>query len=236
MWNAHPIEFKNQRIILRELTIGQAIEIAKIPQSMNEARLTSFIGFVCGDSDLALSLTAQERYVILLTYLSLADNDYVVNLEHDDYFTKPLHQPDPVIIDGISIHHLTGQMAMALEQKCENIYDWLTGQMACQMSGDLGALIGVRDMVWGRIDVSDLDDQIQQRFIELGNLTQTQFEGLVACYTQGAEKLKHGVVLGLDNDGIILLPTGGDGQQAARFCADGCFESTVQLFEPYLAQ
>lgn len=45
MWNAHPIEFKNQRIILRELTIGQAIEIAKIPQSMNEARLTSLYRF-----------------------------------------------------------------------------------------------------------------------------------------------------------------------------------------------
>lgn len=240
MWNASPITLRKNSVFLHELTIGQAMQIAKIPQSMNEARLSSFIGFVCHDDSLALDLTAQERYFILLNYLSLAQNDYVLNLEDGAFFINknPKESPDKVSIDGLNVTHLSGRMAMVLEKKCENIYEWLVGQMACQISGDVGALLGFEDMIWENLpdDEYAIDEWVGQRFEQVENLSQSQFERLAEVYFLGCDKLSHCVKLGMDNEGLTLLSVGGETEQVARFCPDVCFGPTAERLGEYLAE
>lgn len=231
MWNISPIKLRHDSLFIRELTIGEAMEIAKIPESMNEARLTSFIGFVSGDDTLSARLTAQERYYILLNYLAIAKNDYVLNLDDDVFFMDNTDAPDSVVIDGITVHQLMGDKAVALESLCENIYDWLAGQMACQLAGDIGAYLGVDDMVWGKLVD---DDEISRRFEVIQSLSASQFERLATLHFEGCEALAHCVKLGMDNEGLTLLSVGGAAEQVARFCPHVCFGPIAERLSQYL--
>ncbi|MDO4440560.1 MAG: hypothetical protein Q4B81_00070 [Moraxella sp.] len=240
MWNVRPIELRKQSVLIRELTIGEAMQIAKIPQSMTEARLTSFIGFVCDDDAIAHKMTAQERYYVFLHYLSLAQNDYVFNVDDDTLFltTNPKDVPDTAVIDGITVSHLTGRQVMVLEGKCENAYEWLAGQMACQLTGDIGTLLGVDGMMW--VDMPDdeqsIGEMVDERFEQIQNLPQSQFEKLAQVYFVGCDELAHCVRLGVDNDGLTLLSDGGDAMQAVRFRPDVCFTDITEHLSQYLAQ
>lgn len=235
MWNASPVKLRNKSVFLRELTIGQAIEIAKIPESMNEARLTSFIGFVC-DED-AFGLTVQERYFILLNYLTMAQNDYVLNIDDDRYFLPVLTADDEVSVDGLVVRQMTGRQAMVLETKCENIFEWLCGQMACQLVGEVGAYVGVDETSWEALPDEEygIDEMVAKRFEWIHNLTQEQFDKLAAVYFAGVDKLAHLVQIGFDNQGLTLLSVGGDVVEAARFCPDVCFTESAERLSSYLA-
>lgn len=227
MWNAIPIQLRNQQVYLKELTIGEIMQIAKIPQEMNELRINSFIGFVCEDNFLAQKLTVQERYCILLNYLALSNNDYMLDTDTSEYFiqnnlTENREYPEFIQLEGVYVHCLYGNQVSLLQQKCENVYDWLCGCLALQLSGDLTAIFNSETpVIWDKADTTNeqqLDNILQQRFKQIENLTDSQFQRFTEIYYQGCDKLRHLVDISLDNDGITLIKQGGDGDNHfARF-------------------
>lgn len=221
MWNVLPVQLRHEQVFLRELTIGETMQIAKIPEAMNEARINSFLNFVTDRQDLASRLTVQERYFLLLNYLALADQRYFDGGDHSEFYLTKTNGDDFVEVDGVYVGHLYGYQATILEQKCENVYDWLLGQIALQMYGDVSKILGADEPVlWDKVDSQDLNqinEVLSIRFEQLAHLSNHQFHQLAELFYEANCQLKHLVDIRLDNEGIALSKNGGGDVYIARF-------------------
>lgn len=251
MFNAQPIQLLNDRqVFITENTIGNTMKIAKIPERLNEARLSSFISFVTGDNELAGQLTVQERYYILLNYLALTGSNYSANGDYSEFYIHhtdsetPTQTPNSVEIDNINITHLYGNQAMLLEQTCENVYEWLAGQIAMQCYGDIGALFGKTGenaIIWEKIETTDSDQLsqiLQKRFEQIEQLTDFEFQQLAVIHETGCNQLAHLVDPTIDNHGIILFSqekkTGDGANRAARFRPLSYLPNIVKQLAQYI--
>lgn len=222
MFNAQPIQLRHEAIFIKELTIGEIMQIAKIPEALNEMRISSFISFATKDNTLAGRLTVQERYFILLNWLAISDSAYSMDGDTSEYFiAENKNIPDFFETEGVYTHHLLGQHVSALQRKCENAYEWLTCQMACQLSGDMTAILSSGlPIIWAPLtsdNDNEIDEVITQRFTEIEALTDVQFNKLYQIFAMGTHHLRHLVDISLDNKGITLVK-GGDGEyEAVRF-------------------
>lgn len=227
MENSLSIQLLHETIDLPDMSIGQAMDIAHIPQEFNEKRLSSMITHLSGDSTLAARLTAQERYHVLLNHQMVMQSHYSDDVGNADYMIDSVRSdiPDNWQVGDMTVHHLRGAHVCVLEGICENAYDWLCGQMACQLSGDLTFFVGGDDegMRWDELPASmsdaELNKAIQERVAILGNLSSnSRFNDIVSGYTSGTDQLEHFVSLGCANDGLTLIKKGGDGAgMPARF-------------------
>lgn len=221
------IELLNESVSLPDLSIGDAIDIAHIPSDFNEKRLSALIGHLSGDAELAGRLTAQERYYILLNHQATTDHEYNAGKfgANDEYMMLTIQSdvPNEAQVGELIINHLRGAHVVVLEGICENVADWLIGQMACQLSGNLASVIGGDDVVWEPIlptmSDNEINDIIQGRFAFISELSATsKFNDLVDAYSNGASQLAHFVRLGSDNKGLTVIKTGGDGTiEPSRF-------------------
>lgn len=223
------LQLLHQEIVMPDLTIGQAMDIAHIPQEYNEKRLSSLIGHISDDITLAGKLTAQERYYFLLNHQSISDHDHAQSRSNDSYYipTIPLEVPENNEIAGLFAQHLRGAHTCIIEGLCENVFEWLCAQMACQLYGDLTAAIGASDsdLQWDVCDISlgetRISQMIQERVEQIKKLSATntnQFDDLVNAYSQAIQPLAHFVDLGCDNTGLTVMKQGGDGDNMpARF-------------------
>lgn len=221
MFNATPITLRNEAVYLRELTIGEVIEIAKIPEQMNELRLNAFLSYVCDDNTLPYRLTVQERYYILLNYLAVSNSQYLDTPDIMPFLLDEKTCDDFVDAGEIYVKPIFGNEISTLQKKCENTYEWLAGQMAFGIFGDVGRLLGLDDpIIWTdarSLNDNDLETTLIERFEFIHTLTDSQFETLYASYQAGRESLSHLVEVWLDDDGVKLLANGGGGYQTARF-------------------
>ncbi|WP_019518711.1 hypothetical protein [Faucicola boevrei] len=226
MFNSLPIQLRHEQIYLKELQIGQIIEMAKIPQELNELRMNSFLAYTCQDDSIAMRLTVQERYYILLNYLAISNNDYMINTDVSEFFIKAKTAPDMASVNGVYVSQLLGSHAILLQSKCENIYEWLAGKIACQLSGDLTHFFGDEQnpVIWEHLPTDNqdtLENVFRSRFEMINRLTDSLFSQLTDIYYQGCEKLRHLVDISVDNDGITLLGNsqnqGGGDIHIARF-------------------
>lgn len=222
------LQLLSSNVSLPDLSIGQAIDIAHIPQEFNEKRLSAMIGHLSGDHELAGRLTAQERYYILLNHQATAQHQYSADSAgvNDEYFidTVQADVPPHAQVGDMTINHLRGAHVVVLEGICENVADWLSGQMACQLSGDLSFFIGgeAGEFKWGELPASmsdtEINQVIQERVKVINDLSISQFNDLVNGYNDGVRQLAHFVALGSDNQGLTLCKQGGDGViEPARF-------------------
>lgn len=233
MWNAIPIALRNQEVMPQPLQIGQAIQIAKIPQEMHELRLSAFINHVCQTSNEQTDqLTVQERYYLLLNYLALSNNDYMMDgTEVSDYLTQKLNAPDVVTVaNGINFQQLRGYHATFLQGKCENIYDWIVGQIALQLFGDVTSLFDKSEnptpIVWQQPtskNHNELNGLFNERFAIINSMPESDFEELYRLFCVGADELSHLVTISVDNEGFVLKAnkddkdTGDGDDRFARF-------------------
>lgn len=221
------LDLLEQKIIMNELSFKQAIDISKIPEKYNEKRISALIGHISGDLDLAGTLTVQERYYFLLNHQALSQNEYSNDNNIDDYKleTLAIDVPKTVQVGDMHIGHLYGSHACVLEVVCENVADWAAGQMACQLSGDISFFIGgderiVWDVIAPTLDEATLNNIIQKRFVQLSELSVTNFNELADAYNGSLIKLDHFLELGCDNRGLTIMKRGGEGDDMpARFCA-----------------
>lgn len=215
MWNAIPIQLNEQSVVLKELTIDELMQVAKIPIETNELQINSLLGFALQDSTLPAKLTVNERYCLLLHYLALSHAEIDVS----GYF---LPTETPVLesqYEQLHVSPLYGYQATFLQRKCENAYDWLIGQMAMQCWGDLTAWFS-ETTVWEKITGEhDLEHLFERRIDALMALPESKFEQLHQHYFACNEQLQHLVHLGYDNEGLALINTDDEVRHLSRFHA-----------------
>lgn len=235
---------QKKHISLPDLEIGQAIDIAQIPTAMNERRLSAFITHISNDPLLAGRLTAQERYYILISHQAVAQNRYSAVSDIDEYVTETIQHDVPAEhqVGDISINHLLGAHVCVLEGICQNVYDWLAGQVACQLSGDLNSIVGgyAEALNWDdlRADMTEaeLNATIQARVATLNKLSVDNFNEIILTYNLGVSHLQHFVVLGCENNGLTIIKQGGDGiDEPARFLALSGLHGTAERLAECLA-
>lgn len=239
MQTALTLQLLDCSIAMNELTIGQAMDIAKIPFEFNERRISAMIAHVTDDLELAGKLTVQERYHFLINHQSLTENQYSDSSNAAQFAIKNITGNPPKVLtrgdarDGtaLAIGHLYGAHVCVLEAICENVADWLMGQIACQLSGDIGFFIGGDEIIqWQPLlptmSEVELNQAIQERVALLNNLTITQFNELADIYYDEIWRLRHFVEISFDNSGVTVYPSlddeskGGAGDvMPARFCA-----------------
>jgi len=233
MFNIEPVALLNTQVVLSENSMENIMETARIPEELNESRLSSLINFISNDPLLAGRLTVQERYYLLLNYFILSSSPFSSTGDCSEYFlpTDIASVPNQVQIQTAYITHLYGNHAVLLEKQCENAYDWLCGQMALQCFGDLSFLLDHNNedkslWVWEKVTATDqqaLSDAVNHRYGLIKKLTPDEFTRLTNMFYEGCDQLAHFVELSLDNKGIALVnqegDTGDGANRNARFCA-----------------
>ena len=244
MANSLSIQLLNSQLSLPDLTIDQAMDMALIPQEFNEKRLSAMIGHLSADDTLAGRLTAQERYYILLSHQMAMSSQYSSEVENESYLITTIQKdvPEVATVGDAYVNHLLGAHMTVLEGICENVYDWLRGQMACQLSGDLAFFIGGDDEAykWEALSAGmtdeELNEVIQTRVALIGQLSIDGFNDLEAAFTSGVNQLEHFVVLGSDNHGLTLIKQGGEGiGEPARFPCLDALQGTARIIAQCLA-
>ncbi|WP_230657772.1 hypothetical protein [Psychrobacter sp. I-STPA10] len=219
MQTAIQLQLLQDKISLPDLTIGQAMDIAKIPERFNEKRLSALITHLTNDAELADLLTVQERYYILLNQQMLAEHKYSEQGDQHRYLLPTIESDVPDSFEhpnlNISIQHLRGKHVCVLETQCENLFDWLCGQMACQLYGDIFTQIMGEDNSddkydkWEAISVglteNEINELMQNRVAMLTSLPEYIFNYLVTIYSDMLASLTHFVDISNDNQGITLL-------------------------------
>lgn len=232
------------KIVMNDLTVGQAMDIAQISPQLNEARLSAMIAHISGDISLASKLTAQERYYFLINYQTIADDIYSSgSKDGGKFFIETIQKdvPRTVVIGDMTINHLYGSHVCVLDTMCEDISDWALGKIACQLSGDLRSLLGGDDdeWVWDALPIeatsAEISQAIQQRVTMLNDVPVNSFNMLADCFDAGVMQLEHFVMLGCDNGGLTVLPTtGGTDSEPARFHALDSLCGTVEQLARYI--
>lgn len=233
------LELLNTSVLMPDLTIGQAIDIATIQQKYNERRLSALIGHITDNPSLAGSLTVQERYYFLLNHRDLSNHNYTGDaggVDSTRFVVETLISeiPDSYVVGEITVQHLRGAHACVIEGLCENVFDWLCGQMACQLYGNLASTIGgdIEGFDWDQLPLDATENAIgkivKERFELIGALNINQFNDLVHAFNLGNIQLAHLVELSCDMDGLTLLEQGGDqAGQPSRFHTLGHIQGTA---------
>lgn len=205
---------------LKELTIGQALDIAKLPEKLNETRITCFLKHVQSVKD-PLVMTVQERYSLLIQYLAATQQDFAgVSCDYETYLNFPaLAWVDEIAIDGgKTLGQLTGLQAEVLEALCEDSADWLMGVMVMQMN--------LPD--WEPVALSErqlVQDGFMKRYERFKRLGITEADALYQEWNQYRWKLDCLVRLAVDDNGFVIY--GGADDAPARFCPAASFGRLV---------
>lgn len=217
------VSINDRKYIFSELTFSQAIGIARIPQSKNEARLTQFLKCVFEGTNIdPLAMTAQERYYLLLSYLAQQQNALSAH-RFASQFLKP--QPSSFVSqslpeDGIFVTLMTGRLAELLENTCGDLVDWITGVLATQVTHpDLPPLPDLQT------DDAALLEQFKARCKAIGAMPTSKFNHMYSVYTRHMSDLSVLVHLGVDKDGITVL--GGADDAPTRFRPSAAFTGSV---------
>ena len=221
------VQLLDYSVLLPDLQIGQAMDIAKIPAVFNEKRLSAMISHLTDVPDMAGKLTAQERYFILLSHQAISQSHHsdVNDIERYVISTVQSKVPKQHRIGDMYVNHLLGAHVVVLEGICENVYDWTIGQMACQLSGDLSSVLGgdSDDLKWEVITPNMSDNEINEviqsriKFIERLDAN-GNFNLLHEAYSVGVDALAHFLMLGCENKGLTVISQGGDGNnEPSRF-------------------
>lgn len=215
---------------MRELTFGQAIDIASRPQHLEHANTTAFLRYVSIDPETDPSRwRVGERTLAVAHYLAcvLNDPDFPVGEGRYSDYLVPEDAPVPEFVDLGSVlgetwrmRHLDGRLAEAIERlNLDGLSGrgrWLTGMAAGQL---------YREGEDAPADMTDgqLDEWLEGRAREFCELPESEFEALLMAYLRGRDALTHLFRIDADDAGLLCLPTTEDaGLPPARFPFRAC--------------
>lgn len=168
----------------QNLLVEDILEMAKIKSNYFEQQLSGVIKSITGGKVNPLHLTCQERYAIFLSYLALTTDHNGLNPEVDvnEYLAENLDDFSRERISdeyGVSVRHLIGVEAHALEIGCNTTEDWILGIMAITIGCDqlppidqatsldfAGKMIHSRMQVLRKLDVMDFN-RLMASYLEL---------------------------------------------------------------------
>lgn len=234
---AYPlVSINDQNLSFNDIRMSFLLAISKMKKSRYEQQLTQIIaGILEGNIDPKTNkpinprtLTVEERYTIFLSYLDLTKDKNSVNkeLELTDYFNAQANgfSKERIFTDDktVSVRHLTGIEAEALEIGCQNTNDWILGAMAmtigCEQLPPIeppNSLEFCANMLKFRID-------------ELLKLDTDEYNDLMAAYLDLQYQQVHMVNLAFDN-GIVIerINLRGADDAPVRFRSSGAFQGHV---------
>ncbi|MCU4320611.1 hypothetical protein KTH44_15955 [Acinetobacter bereziniae] len=188
---------------LESLLVENVLTIAKIKKQYYEQQLTNILTTIIQGEVNPLHLTCEERYAIYLCYLNLTRDknelDHKINI--DDYLSTDLDTFNKDRIydeqEDISIRHLYGAEAHALEIGCENTEDWILGAMAIT--------IGCKELppIDTATSVEFSGKMIASRINDLRKIDVDNFNRIMTVYMSLQRKQDHLVSIAFD-DGIVL--------------------------------
>lgn len=201
---------------LQELTIGQSIALANMPEHLREAECTTFLNHAVKSSEgieNPLDWTVQERTLVVAHYLASVLEDgpdfQVGEGRYSDYFNGASDSRVETIDlceqggERWRLQPLTGRMAEAVERLQGEIeglparMHWLLGCMAAQLLRDGESIDNLTE--------GGFDEWLLNRMRVFQAYPESDFEELLTAYWLGMDTLKHlfAVTIG---DGLLILP------------------------------
>jgi len=238
---------KRLAVRLRELTLGEAIAVCKLPAERHELTTTEFLRFVASAAEAPQARyitdprlwSVEERTLLVCHYLAQVSDDgpdFAVGntAKLTDYvaFDADLAQDrlELGVVAGkpMAMRPLIGLQAEILERACANRGEWLIGAMACQMLPT-----GEPEPQWA--DLSDIQalEWVKERSEAIRALPESDFEALLLAYSDCARKLHHFFAISFDDQGVVCEPSAGEAgnQTPARFRAAACLSgASLRLF------
>lgn len=238
---------RRMAVRLREISLGEAISICRLPADRHEATTTEFLRFAAHNAETPTDrhvadprlMTVQERALLVCHYLSqVSDEGADFSVGGDGKLSDYVVFDADLMVDQTPVGEvagvpyifkpLLGVHAEILERLCSGRGDWLIGLMACQMhpsedlAPDYSAMTDPQLLEWckGRMDI-------------IRAMPESDFEALYVEYSAGSVKLKHYFSVNVDGDGLVFEPQGTEAgnQYPARFRALSCVSpATRRLF------
>lgn len=239
-----PTRTRRLCVNLKELTLGQAITVAKLPPERHELTITEMLRFVAADATKPretyetnpLLWTVEERTLLIVSYLAQVSQDgpdfpvgklrlsSFVDLGADS--TKNETDLGQVAGKARVMRPLLGAHAQALEVACTTRGEWIMGAIACQVFAKEEP---VPD--WAEVPEGELHEWIEARIQLLRDMPESVFEEVYLAWLGGLGHLQHFVAWTLDDAGLVYLskPEEGGGEQStARFLANACISDTAK--------
>lgn len=224
-----PLRTRRHVIELRELTIGEAIYLAKLNPAAHEAGVTALLKHAAGvDTG---DWTVQERGLAVAHYMAqtMGDPDFALgDLKFSDYFVAD-EAPDEVELgylleDHWSMRPLLGRHAEAIERfilggslPAERMSWWL-GAMACQL----------RRPTEAEPDAADFDGYLAKRITVLQNFPTSAFVDLLTAFLAGQAKLNRLFSLEFTDEGVVFAAREVPAAAPARFRVSDCFAGVAR--------
>jgi hypothetical protein len=237
------IRTKRIDVQLRELQLGEAIAICRMPGARYELTASALLRCVADQAKASgpgyvtdpRLWTMEERAYLIANYLAVVAEDgpdFAIGenrLSHYISFTDDFKAPEVDLgeFDGrkIVMRPLLGIHGEDLEVACTGRGDWVIGAMACQIftagepEVDWLAMTDVARMTW-----------VRDRMALIRQMPESQVEDLLLRFMNGQRELYHFFIPCFDSDGLAweCREGGGAGNQPARFRALSCIGSTAQ--------
>lgn len=242
-----PLRTKRVCVRPRELTLGQATAILKMPGTRYELLTTEFLRAAASDATAPTQghvtdprlWTVQERALLVCHYLSQVSDSgpdiEIGNGKLSDYvvFANDLktHGVDVGEVAGKARHiiPLLGAHAEVLERLCKTRGDWLVGAMACQVTdADTPPL----DLNAGDVE---LMTEVDARMDAIRALPESEFDAMLGAWSMAlAGELRQFFAVNFDDGGVVFDPQTqreAGPTNPARFLAVSCIgERTRALF------
>jgi hypothetical protein len=222
------IKTKRLTVELRELTIRQSIELAKMSPEMIEDGNSKFLGFVVQKMNLPIEeWTIQERLFCIGQYLSklsdepnfvIGGGSYLDYLDIEkDYQGKAF--AGEVAGDRWHYKPVTGAQIEAVEGAASDRQDWFFGLMAASLEIEGEIVPSAHE------NPTDYLEWLAKRKDVFANYSESDFSDLLAAYKTAEQKAMQFFDLSVDKQGIVVNPKEGEGDKMlspARFSAFGC--------------
>ena len=207
------ISIANKSYVFTDISLADLLDLTKVNPKHYEQQLSCALSTILQDSELPEKLTTQERYAILLKYLSLVENDLNDEIVIEDFLSTDLDEfnSERIHCNGVSSRHLTGLEAHALEIGSENTIDWMLGAMAITIGCDELQPIDLQT------NLKFTGNLIQQRIETLKSMKLERFNELMGIHEHLSGQLNTLVKSSFDH-GIVLNPfDGGTDDAPIRF-------------------
>nr|WP_319566320.1 hypothetical protein [uncultured Rhodoferax sp.] len=232
---------------LREISLGEAIAVCRLPADRHEATTTEFLRFATRDAETPTDrhvadprmMTVQERALLVCHYLAqVSDGGADFSVGSDGKLSDYVVFDADLMVDQVQVGEVTGKAyvlrpllgvhAEILERLCVKRGDWLIGMMACQVSDaealqpDYTALTDPQLLEWckGRMDA-------------IRALPESDSEALYLAFSIGSTQIKHFFAVNVDDEGLVFEPQNSEAgnQYPARFRSLSCVSpATRRLF------
>lgn len=201
-----PFTMNGQDLQFEELNFNSAIKVAAIDPKFNEKRLTASLKEVLGDQIDPLAATVQERYYLLLKYLSQHNATSTlldIGLDFDMYKVNSLVPWRLQNESGnFTVRQLTGWDAEFLEQHCNSIQEWCGCMIALQIADS--SIPELANLPTGRLDDSANFELFQKRLDYMKKRGLSEFDPLFGILDKMNDEMNTLLKITISKAGFVV--------------------------------